>query len=182
MTLSKAEQYRRRETREALRALTDAGLKGCTGCGEVKPFEDFYTKVSAGRRIPRSKCKPCYDIGVRSWKARNQERNRDSINARARDKRKADPLSHRLAFGAYRARRLGCEVEQFDSIDLELFWLCNGINPDVCVYCGAQFEHLDHTVPLSRGGHHSVDNIVPSCRSCNDSKADKLPHEWRAAA
>lgn len=39
-----------------------------------------------------------------------------------------------------------------------------------CVYCGGPFECLDHVIPKSRGGIISVDNIVPSCYSCNQLK------------
>lgn len=41
-----------------------------------------------------------------------------------------------------------------------------------CAYCGRQPEKLtiDHIVPLSRGGAHTKENIVPACRSCNSSK------------
>lgn len=39
-----------------------------------------------------------------------------------------------------------------------------------CVYCGGDFQELDHLVPLSRGGEHCVDNIAPACQSCNRSK------------
>lgn len=52
-----------------------------------------------------------------------------------------------------------------------------------CVYCGeADAEmHIDHVVPISRGGSNEVDNLVAACAACNSSKGDKLPSEWRAA-
>lgn len=37
-----------------------------------------------------------------------------------------------------------------------------------CWHCGGTFEELDHwPLPISRGGAHSLDNCVPSCRDCN---------------
>ena len=36
-----------------------------------------------------------------------------------------------------------------------------------CQYCGSNAENLDHVVPRSRGGTHSWDNVVASCRGCN---------------
>lgn len=49
----------------------------------------------------------------------------------------------------------------------------------VCAYCGGPGGTVDHVVPLSRGGQHTEGNLVPACRSCNSSKADKLLVEWR---
>jgi 5-methylcytosine-specific restriction endonuclease McrA len=46
-----------------------------------------------------------------------------------------------------------------------------------CQYCGSNAENLDHVVPRSRGGTHTWDNVVASCRSCNSRKEDRLPSE-----
>lgn len=51
-----------------------------------------------------------------------------------------------------------------------------------CIYCGAAAEHADHYIPLSRGGLHCKDNIVPACKSCNLSKNNQMPDEWLAKA
>jgi 5-methylcytosine-specific restriction endonuclease McrA len=32
--------------------------------------------------------------------------------------------------------------------------------------------HLDHVVPWSQGGTHSVENLVVSCAKCNLAKSD----------
>jgi 5-methylcytosine-specific restriction endonuclease McrA len=46
-----------------------------------------------------------------------------------------------------------------------------------CQYCGAAAENLDHVVPRSRGGTHTWDNVVASCRRCNARKENKTPVE-----
>ena len=46
-----------------------------------------------------------------------------------------------------------------------------------CQYCGATAENIDHVVPKSRGGTHTWDNVVASCRPCNARKEDRTPHE-----
>ena len=48
-----------------------------------------------------------------------------------------------------------------------------------CFYCGAKSQHLDHVVPIKRGGVHSIGNLLPACAPCNQSKSDKLLTEWR---
>lgn len=45
-----------------------------------------------------------------------------------------------------------------------------------CAYCNRKMERLemDHVIPLSKGGTHTADNVVPSCRTCNASKGNRL--------
>jgi len=52
---------------------------------------------------------------------------------------------------------------------------------DLCWWCGKQLAgkyHVDHRIPLSRGGSNNPENLCISCASCNHSKSDKLPSEW----
>ncbi|AGT13865.1 hypothetical protein WHEELER_74 [Mycobacterium phage Wheeler] len=94
----------------------------------------------------------------------------------------ADPLWARLKKGASYARKFGAPVERFDSIDLELYWLCNGISSTRCYYTGELLGpdfHLDHKMPVSRGGAHAVDNIVPCTSWVNVSKGPRTEQEYR---
>ncbi len=43
-----------------------------------------------------------------------------------------------------------------------------------CQYCGATAENIDHVVPRSKGGSHTWENVVASCRPCNMRKEDHL--------
>lgn len=49
-----------------------------------------------------------------------------------------------------------------------------------CYWCHKKLTtyHVDHIIPLSRGGSNWPDNIVMACPTCNCSKHNKLPHEW----
>ncbi len=49
-----------------------------------------------------------------------------------------------------------------------------------CYYCHKPLSHyhIEHVVPLSRGGSNAPDNVVLACPSCNNSKHARLPHEW----
>jgi len=47
----------------------------------------------------------------------------------------------------------------------------------VCQYCGAPAENLDHVVPRSRGGEHTWENVVASCRRCNAKKENRLAED-----
>ncbi|HQE49833.1 MAG TPA: HNH endonuclease [Fervidobacterium sp.] len=48
-----------------------------------------------------------------------------------------------------------------------------------CAYCGSGEKiEMDHVVPISKGGGHTFENVVPACRSCNASKSNKDLDEW----
>lgn len=49
-------------------------------------------------------------------------------------------------------------------------WCCAPLSPSEVT--------IDHVTPLFRGGKHSPENIVASCKSCNSSKSTKLVSEW----
>lgn len=49
-----------------------------------------------------------------------------------------------------------------------------------CYYCSKTFSNslrktIDHIMPLSLGGHHSIENMAVCCKSCNSIKKDKHP-------
>ena len=52
-----------------------------------------------------------------------------------------------------------------------------------CYWCSKPFtitrkQEIDHIIPLARGGLHSPENLVASCKACNLSKGSKLYWEW----
>jgi len=50
----------------------------------------------------------------------------------------------------------------------------------MCAYCKAEpYSHIDHVVPLSRGGRHALGNLLPACAYCNLSKSARLLSDWR---
>jgi 5-methylcytosine-specific restriction endonuclease McrA len=52
-----------------------------------------------------------------------------------------------------------------------------------CQYCGRRgtaFDlTLDHILPKSRGGRTVAENLVASCKPCNNRKGDRTPEEAR---
>ena len=52
----------------------------------------------------------------------------------------------------------------------------------ICQYCGSPKRlHVDHKIPLARGGSNAFENLVTSCGPCNQSKGSKLPEDWTPA-
>lgn len=49
-----------------------------------------------------------------------------------------------------------------------------------CAYCGAAGAiHMEHVIPVSRGGRHAIGNVLPACEKCNLSKQTCLVAEWK---
>ncbi len=51
---------------------------------------------------------------------------------------------------------------------------------DPCIYCGAPSRHIDHVIPIAKGGAHKVGNLAPACQKCNQSKSSKFVSVWKA--
>jgi len=49
-----------------------------------------------------------------------------------------------------------------------------------CFYCGTNHNiQIDHAMPIARGGKHSIGNLLPACKKCNQSKHSKTIMEFR---
>lgn len=50
----------------------------------------------------------------------------------------------------------------------------------ICAYCGVKDVkfHIDHIIPISRGGRNELANLCVACQPCNHSKYNKTLEEW----
>lgn len=62
-------------------------------------------------------------------------------------------------------------------------WWKNKIAQRRCYYCDHETPMdeltMDHIVPLARGGRSAKNNLVASCKECNNLKKTLLPMEWQ---
>jgi 5-methylcytosine-specific restriction endonuclease McrA len=84
------------------------------------------------------------------------------------------------AMSAARDRRRAMELQAegvYTKEDVRRLLQQNG---RVCFYCSTTLAkfHIDHFIPLSRGGSNGPDNLRLSCPSCNYSKGAKMPWDW----
>jgi hypothetical protein len=102
--------------------------------------------------------------------------NSDLIKAKVKQYVKEHPEKARANYQNYRARRMNAEGE-ISGIDiLSLHMSQDG----KCYLCSNIMEeyHVEHKVPLSRGGTNLPDNIALSCPTCNQSKHTKTVEEY----
>jgi 5-methylcytosine-specific restriction endonuclease McrA len=171
--------------RDCIESLRDTSEKLCTECGQTKPAAEFYKSNSNSSGLYH-RCKACDKGKCYQWQGENRDQFRVYQNQWQGDynrhKAATDPLHFPLRNGAQRAREAGAPVEKFSSDDLLNYWVAEGIEQTRCFYCPNELAessmHLDHQVPLSRGGAHAPVNIVPACESCNTRKSTKTPDEF----
>ncbi|MFE4718525.1 HNH endonuclease [Streptomyces sp. NPDC056728] len=106
----------------------------------------------------------------------------------AERKRRYDPTTRALVLAKdrekearRRARELEATLDAFTLEDLYASW--DEADYAGCYWCDGDFTeadpmHVDHLVPLARGGAHTVHNLVPAHASCNTSKGAKDPYAY----
>lgn len=130
----------------------------------------------------------------RRYRERHSEKAKASTRASVQKWRDADPLAARAYKDAWnalnpdryrdhyiasaenrRARKLDAFVEK---VDPAIVW---DRDAGICHICktGADRNcwHLEHVVPLSKGGKHSYANTAVSHPECNRRKAARLPED-----
>lgn len=106
--------------------------------------------------------------------------NPELILSRTRDLRKKYPERYSVYGKNNDAKRK--MAEGFYTLQDELYQLSKQNHR--CFWCRIKLEgkkyHIDHIIPISRGGTNWSGNIVISCPHCNMSKGNKLPFiEWQ---
>lgn len=96
---------------------------------------------------------------------------------------RANPEMRRAIAAQYKAVRRAWEQLNPDSVGVDgRAWrkLVRRYRQQ-CAYCGGSEGgiHMDHVIPLSRGGRHAIGNVLPACQRCNLSKGAKLVAEWK---
>ena len=132
-----------------------AGLKWCTACRGWHEHQAF-GRNAARRDGLETSCK----------------RGRSAVYGSQRlaaSRRWSRTLKARLARAARRAAVRGGVVSEADW--QKILDAYSGR----CAHCRqAESQSVDHVLPLSRGGTHTADNVVPSCLTCNKKRGNRL--------
>lgn len=115
-------------------------------------------------------------VGREAWNAKGaawREANPDRARALVQARKRADRDRGAADSALRRARVRGLPSEP---IDRNAVWVRDG---GICHLCASAADpkawHLDHVVPIARGGAHVYSNVRVSHPACNQSKGARVP-------
>lgn len=151
--------------------------KTCVRCKQTRPFTEFFNDVRS-KDGKRSRCHICLSIDTSKYRQEKPE----IYSAAARRRRKNDPEKHRLIGRIAASKRRSIikgSIEHFRKVDIDILRKKLGFR---CKWCNRKILkfHIDHIIPLSKGGTNGPSNITIACPSCNVRKGSMLPTEWQA--
>lgn len=106
----------------------------------------------------------------RQWRAKNRLKKRE-MDKKWRQEHSTEKILQNLV---RRARIKGTTVDNFRKEEISNW------STKVCGICHKLIEdgfHIDHIIPLSKGGTHTIDNLQLAHPFCNLSKGSNYPRE-----
>lgn len=173
-------------------------MKRCTECRQPKPADQFYRQAAAADGLT-SQCKECrkkrdraryvstraaalaYQQQYRQTHASEMAQKRKGLYARMTPEQRKRKLAnnhrwlrrHPEKNANYVAKRRAriANAPVVELIDRQVVYTRDR---GTCHLCGKQVAaddfHLDHVVPLVKGGEHSYQNVRVACPTCNAIK------------
>jgi 5-methylcytosine-specific restriction endonuclease McrA len=122
-----------------------------------------------------------------SWKAANRERHREYQRRHYEANKhlyQASRERNRANRALQESERRARKAASGGTITLEAWKIrCHAFHYQ-CYLCGEQLDErtvtMDHVMPLSRGGSHTIENVAPACGFCNCSKHNLTVTEFVA--
>jgi 5-methylcytosine-specific restriction endonuclease McrA len=172
--------------------------KICSRCKEEKPTSEFGKRSSRPDGLQYF-CKPCSRLAVKEIRYRDieltrrkeaeyikankqaslkrqrrwREANRDKARNNTRRWRLENPEKARYLRHVRRAMEMNAPTFLITKKDMA------ALLSRPCVYCGGPNQHIDHVIPLARGGRNSIGNLVSSCAKCNQAKGASFVMQWK---
>ena len=140
--------------------------------GKINERNNAYTAIHIDqKRVYRHRYYLEHKEILRAQINENRKQHGDKYRAQARVWRKSHREEETAIMRQRRARLRGAvcslTIQQWDAI--------KSAYQQRCAYCGKKvLLTQDHVIPLSKGGNHTPENVVPACRSCNGRKRTKI--------
>lgn len=157
-------------------ARTGGLSRTCRVCGEIKPLGDFGVFRRDNQEYHRHTCLDCWNWQQRQNRASNPERRRE-YDRRSYKKHRDAVINRKVRLNARR------RAWMYGITDVADVGLADLIERDgsTCYLCGKNLDReemqIDHVIPLSRGGSHTLKNTRIACRFCNNRKGNYLLSE-----
>jgi 5-methylcytosine-specific restriction endonuclease McrA len=156
-----------------------------------KYYEENREKVLERKRKYREENREMLRERARKWYEENREKAHES-NRKYREEnpekgreckrkwREENPEKERAKRAKRRALKNKVTVGDLTAI-ARVYDLATNGDSVPCYLCGKVIpkgeRHVDHIIPLSKGGLHTASNLAIACAKCNMSKGAKLPEE-----
>lgn len=159
----------------------------CETCSAVRNKRDAWKKVRYALENPDK---------VKDSKRRWEERNRESLNQKSRDRRALYPEKKKLensiwwkanrdkarVYSSKRRRLMEKAGGSFSESDIkEMMARQKGKCAEPSCRCDVRHKyHIDHIMPVKLGGDNNPSNLQILCPRCNSRKSAKHPLDWAA--
>lgn len=150
----------------------DTRYTSTSNCIECSAIKSASAEKKAYDKIYQEENKDKIQARTKAYQARTSEQRNITVRAWA----KKNPEKRRAISNAYKHRRRA--IEKAGSTTAELREWEASVKKD-CYWCGKKKlkkYHVDHYQPLSKGGAHTVSNLVIACPRCNLTKSAKDPY------
>ena len=155
-------------------------MRTCSRCGEEKELTEAnfrFSRARGGRWMYY--CRPCERAYKNGWQRANPEKlARYAAQDRLRHLERFqgyDQKRHVQRASSEALRRAAKRSTETEYIDRSVIYKRDGGICQICLDPVSEEEfHMDHRVPLARGGSHTYDNVQVAHGSCNCKKGMKM--------
>jgi 5-methylcytosine-specific restriction endonuclease McrA len=143
----------------------------CVECVAIKAKSNSKKEYDRNRYINNSDA-------IKEKRLNSYYLNKNKENSYTKFYARNNPDKIRIIKSNYKFKRRALEKTGASTKELKI-WLSK--QHKICYWCNKKCDddfHIDHYLPLSKGGLHKIENLVISCPTCNLTKSAKDPYEY----